>query len=506
MEINTLDRFISWVSPSAGVKRISKRMALEAYEAAAKGRRTSHWKHSKSSADADLMPSLELLRNTSRNMIRNNPYAFQAIEGLVTNSIGTGIRLDITSEVNESALEKFKSYWERWAEKPECDFDGAMNFYGIQGLAARSMFESGECLIVKRKLPSSARGVLNIRLQVLEPDFIDSNRTYDNTGNGNYIRQGIEYNQAGQRVAYWLFKEHPGNQFGFYLSSYRVPAEDVIHLYRTLRPGQQRGVPTGVASFLRLNDFSDYEDAELMAAKVAACFVAFVSGSPDAVNVGGADAEDRREKVAPGIIEHLKQGETVTFGTPRATSGQGEYARKSLQGSAAGYGVTYEIMTGDLSNVNFSSMRIGAIEFHKRMGDLQLNTFIPKMCDRVLQWVYEAVQLQESIPVDQLKADWTAPRREMMDVDKETKAMGNQILFGLTSWSEAVRELGFNPDALLKAIAKDQANFKKYGVKLTSDASNTPPPAQNPADSQGKTGENDDKEDPTEDPPAGKKK
>jgi len=473
IKINTLDRFIGWLSPGAGARRIAERMAFDQirdYDAAMKNRRTSHWKTTHTSADAEILPAIEQLRNVSRAMVRNNTYAFSAIEVLTTNVVGTGIRASITSE-NTSQLKRVKKYWKDWFGTTECDFMGQLSGYGIQSLSTRSMFESGECLIIKRKFNSKDNTLLPIRLQVLEPDFIDTHKYKPNTGVGDYISQGIEYNDRGQRIAYWLFDEHPGNLTGFYQTSKRWPAEDIIHLYRQLRPGQERGVPAGVSAFVRLNDFDDYEAAELMRQKIASCFAVFITGSPSGLpEKVDPNAPPPREKVAPGIIERLKPGETVTFAKPPSVAGYGEYSRKSLQGSAAGYGVTYEGLTGDYSNVNFSSGRMGWLEFFRKITELQSNTIIPKGCEKIFKWFLDAVYLKEGIDPRIISVDWTAPRREMIDITKETKAMAEQILNGITSWSEVARENGWNPDDLLEEIKSDQEKIKKAGVIITSDA------------------------------------
>jgi lambda family phage portal protein len=476
--MNILDKAIFAVMPVYGVKRMAARRAAEVirnYEAAAKNRRTSHWGHSSGSANAEIELSIESLRNVSRSMVRNNTYAFQAINTLATNVVGTGIRPNITVlGENEPLLNKVKKYWKDWAEKTECDFYRSLNFYGIQELSARGMFESGECLIVRRKMQSREGGVLPMKLQILEADFLDTHKTTDKIGSGNYITNGIEYNAKGQRVAYWLFSEHPGNRTGYYSVSERYLESDVIHLYRQLRPGQERGVPAGVSAFVRLNDFDDYENAELMRQKIASCYVAFVHGGTDGLPgvEDPTDPKEPRTKLAPGIIEHIDAGKQVTLSSPPTTNGQDGFSRQTLRGAAAGYELTYEQLSGDLSNVNFSSGRMGNIEQSKKTVNIQLNVFIPKVCERVFAWFLEAVFLKESLAINQITCDWTAPRREMIDVTKETQAIIDQILAGITSWDEAVREQGWNADDLALSIQKSQERFKKLGITVLSDASN----------------------------------
>ena len=42
----------------------------------------------------------------------------------------------------------------------------------------------------------------------------------------------------------------------------RVPAAEVMHLFRSLRPGQLRGVPWMANAFVRLWELDQYDDAE----------------------------------------------------------------------------------------------------------------------------------------------------------------------------------------------------------------------------------------------------
>lgn len=504
--MNGFEKIIGFLAPGIAIRRAMGRSALrqiESYEAAAKGRRTNHWRRTRNDADADIIPSLSWLRNTSRMIVRNNPYAFQAIESLVCNTVGDGIRPDFTGPAGMVKI--VKQYWKKHMESTQCDWTGQMNFYGQTSLGTRGMFESGGVLLIRRRIKAGI-GALPVKFQLLESDYIDLNKTdmgVPVNGRG-YIRHGLEYNNANQLVAYWLFKTHPGNQFGFYAQSERVPAEDVIYMYRTLRPGQDHGVPAGVSSFLRLNDFDDYEDAELMSKKISACYAVFISGGVTDLP-GGTDEKEPREKLAPGIIERLRPGETVSVATPQVSQGVSEFHRVKMLGVSVGYGTTYEKMTNDLVNVNLSSIRVGDIEHQRRITEVQRNTIIPKYCERVMRWFLEALSLVETIDIDKIDVSWTPPRRQMIDVDKETKALGNQILFGLNSWSEIARENGNNANELADEIAADQKMFKDKGIVLTSDASNTAAkPAPSPIDDTA-TNDNEPEQDTVEDVGSGGK-
>ena len=278
--MSALDKVIGYISPSAGLQRARARQALQlverSYDGAKTGRRTSGWTTGSASANAEISPAITLLRNRSRDLVRNNPYAAKAINSLVSNAIGIGIT---------PTLSDGQELWKKWAT--ECDADGQLDLYGLQMLAARTMRESGECLIrLRYRLPSDGLSV-PLQIQVLEPDYLD-NTKYENLPNGGWIQHGIEYDAIGKRAAYWLYKQHPGELSPALngLLSYRVPATDVFHLYEKTRPGQSRGVPVLAPSMLKMRDLDDYEEAELVRKGIEACFAAFVTTDADGMTMG----------------------------------------------------------------------------------------------------------------------------------------------------------------------------------------------------------------------------
>jgi lambda family phage portal protein len=217
----------------------------------------------------------------------------------------------------------------------------------------------------------------------------------------------------------------------------------------------------------------EYEDAQLVRQKIAACFSAFVQSTGEAPLA--RNDTPQHERLEPGIIQYLERGETVSFAAPPGAEGYGEYTKKVLQAIAAGYGITYEAMTGDLANVNFSSGRMGWLEFQRNISDLQFGMVIPQLCLPGFQWFIDSAKLAGKIastftaPV----VNWTPARREMIDPLKETQAIKEAILIGIQPWQEAVREQGYSPEQVLQMLKDDQDNFDRLGLKLTSDPRNS---------------------------------
>jgi lambda family phage portal protein len=247
------------------------------YDSAGQGRRAANWQVSNSGPVSSSLPGLQTLRNRSRHAVRNDPYASGVIDKQVANHIGTGI-VPKSQHPDAAIRAAIQTLWQDWTE--ESDADGLLDFYGQQALAARALFESGECLVRLRPRPLSQGLAVPLQLQLLEPELLPHDKN-EQAANGNLIRQGIEFNRAGQRVAYWMYPRHPGEQLGdgSANSPQRLVAGQILHLYEPLRPGQLRGVPHLSALLLRLKTLDEFDDAVLFRQEVANLFAGFIRKS-----------------------------------------------------------------------------------------------------------------------------------------------------------------------------------------------------------------------------------
>lgn len=471
--MNVVDKIVSFFSPDAGRKRMASRMVLDAmdkslrkFEAAAGGRRTDGWYSANTSTNADLVVSLSRLRARSKDLVRNNGYAKNGIGRIANNTVGTGI-IPTPKNVAKGVSKKIMEAWEIWGEKLDCDFDGKLNFYGLQKLVMRTVAKSGEC-IVRRVRSKYKEGAIPLELQVLEPDFIDSSKnTQQIAGKSSYSVNGVEYDADGKVKGYWLFSRHP---MEWVTESKLVPVEDLIHVYDVDDPGQNRGIPFLTASMLRMRDFDEYEDAQLLRQKIAACFSVFITENASLSPLNIEKPAEQLERVEPGIIEHLPPGKTVQFASPPPAEGYDKYSQQVLRAISAGIGTSYEALTNDLSNVNFSSGRMGWIEFQRNIEHWQWLMLIPVFCDKAWDWFVEAAALAGYVkPGTKIPVNWTAPRREMIDPVKETQALSDQVRNGFVSWWDAVKSLGENPSDILAQLVKDAKAFDEAGLKPVCD-------------------------------------
>lgn len=485
MKRNIIDKIADFVSPSWALDRLRARVTTDqvtglvaeleekrGYEGAALGRRTANWRTTPAGVNTENRSALRTLRDRSRDLVRNNPYAKKAVQVIGSNVVGTGIKA--AADLPTGRAKKINAAWNKWANSPACDFDGQRNLYGVQRAVMRAVVESGEALVVRKRLaPDEAKKYagLGIQLQILEGDYLDSGRDYMLAEGGGRIVQGVEFDATGRRVAYWLFKSHPGeNTLWGDRTSVRIPAEDVLHIYEVLRPGQVRGIPFGVSAMLRLRDYDEYEDAQLIRQKIAACYAVFYNGTEQ---LGSLQQEKENQgnlpnQIEPGTIEKLPAGSSVTIASPPPVIGYGEYSKAVLQAVAAAYGVTYEQITGDYSNVNYSSARMARLEFGSYVSELQ-EMLVVQFCAKVWDWFALSSFLVGTTSELGIAANWTVPARTMIDPAKEIKAIKEAVRAGFMSWSDAVLSLGYVPEDLREAIKSDNKAADSAKLQLTSD-------------------------------------
>lgn len=481
--MNALDSAISWFSPVAGLRRARARAALNvlekfAYEGAKTGRRTEGWTAGGGSANAEIGSSLTKLRERSRQILRDTPHGPKAVKVVCANLVGTGIT-PRTSTGNPNLDKQVSDLWSRWAE--EADADDQINLYGLQKLAVRTVFESGEAIVRYRPRRSEdGMATIPLQLQVMEPDHLDLSRTQE-LQNGGYILQGVEFDAIGTRVAYWLFKTHPGDMVSFRtgsLVSVRVPASEVLHIYDKQRAGQVRGVPWLAPVLLKMRDLDDYDEAELVRKKIESCFAAFVTQpeGEDGLPLGTTSTQEgtgtppnRIEQFEPGMIEYLKPGESVAFGNPKGEGGYSEYSKTQLRAIAAGLGITYEQLTGDLSNTNYSSYRAGQLDFRAWIEDFRWNAFMPMFCFPIWKRFIDTSIINGRLPVGEYPAKWTAPPFQSVQPLEDAKANEQKMRNGLLTLREAIVGEGFDPDEQFEEIAATNKLLDQLGIILDCD-------------------------------------
>lgn len=469
MAASLLDRVVAYVSPRRALARHVDRLRLKrAYEAASP---RDQWRPRRAgaSADADHQADAATLRAKARALVQNVPYVAAGLEALVANTIGTGIATYATG-VNAARM---NAAWARWCKV--CDADGRLDWAGIQAAAYRAMEQDGEVLIRLRPRLASDGLPVPLQIQLLEVDWIDTSRT---TGalSGGRIVNGIEYDQLGRVVAYWLWTSHPG-EAGVHLArmrreSQRVPAASIIHLYAPERPGQGRGITRLAPIIARVRDLQLYEDAELARKNLEARLSVLVSGDVNAlanppqwggqVDTNAQQTGDLGE-LRSGAITSLPPGLNVTTVAPNPAPGYVDSVKHHLHVIAVGMGVTYEQLTGDMREVNFSSARVRQADFRRQVESRQWLCVIPRMVEPVYQAFVDAGMLIGQWRTD-YACDHSTPKWEYVNPQQDAESELKLISSGLLTISESLRRRGYKPEAVFAELQSDFARLRELGV------------------------------------------
>ena len=437
--------------------------------AAAQDHRASAWAPSGGSATAEVGLAAATVARRARDAVRNDPYASRIVDLWTGNAVGAGITTRWPDNAHSRA-------WQRWVESTACDAEGRLDLYGLQALVMRAVVESGECFARFLMVSPSLTNPIGLRLQVLEADHLDTAR--NGMVEGAPTIQGIALGGAGEPVGYWLFPTHPGAWMlpGVGMASERVPASEVLHVYRKRRPGQLRDVSWLAPALLRLRDLGDYEAALLMKAKIEACLAAVVTEEGDEALTGAAagllrDAQGRAvESFEPGMILYRRGMGSVEVVNPSGGGSHAAFARRALEAAAVGTGLTYDQVSGDLTQANYSSLRAGKIEFRRLCEQVQYGMLIPMLVRPVAErfhaqgallglWGAEMPDGVSHVP----------PAHEMIDPLKDTTALIAQVRAGFVPQPEAVGAFGYDFRAAVEMIRAANALLDDAGLALDTD-------------------------------------
>ena len=386
-----LDNAIAAVAPSWALSRAVARIRLDAargYDAAQKGRRASSFRRDAGSANNEIGRALPALRARSRELVRNTFIGQRALDVLTSHVVGTdlSVRFDTGSDRQTRIVQALWSDWTR-----RCDIEGETNFNGLLSLAFRSMLEGGDSIIrmVDRRMTDGLP--VPMQLHVGEGDLIDETRdSAAITGRSQRARLGVELGDHDVRVGYWLFDQAPSEPGRVVVTpaSRLSPRADVVHLYNRLRAGQVRGVPIFAPVLMAARDYADFMDSVVVKARMEAAIGMIIETTDAASNLPATAvtnaAGDQEIAFRPGMAPRLKPGESMKAFAPASNTQFDPVSIATLQGIAAGIGLTYDQLTGDLRQANYSSLRAGKIEFRRLVASLQWNMLVPQVLDRIV--------------------------------------------------------------------------------------------------------------------------
>lgn len=465
-----LDRVVGWMSPARGLRRHFQRQALaRAYEAASP---MDKWKPRRAGAspDADHAADGKVLRDKARSLVQNVPYVAAGLRSLVANTVGTGIQRISRDTLQADAINTLHAEWSE-----VCDADGRLTLAALEALAYQAAEVDGEVLIRRRwRRPQDGLPV-PMQIQLLEIDWLDSSK--NGREGGDTVINGIQYDVLGRRVGYWLFEEHPGavqGVFGFPGTklgrSRMVPARDIIHFFAPNRPGQGRGF-TGLASIIAsARDLRLYMDAEIARKNLETRLAVVASG--DASLLAEADIEAASKaagelgSLPSGGIVGIPAGLNLNTVQPNAAPGYVDTVKFDLHLIAAGWGVPYEDMTGDMRQSTWTSARMRQQTYRREREMVQWLHVIPGLSKPIWRWFIEAAQLEGKARLrrEAFAVEFSTPRWEYTNPQQDVNADLALVAGGLMSPSELIRRRGYDPAKVLAELKDDIDAWKAAGL------------------------------------------
>lgn len=461
--------------------------------AAAKSTRTTTGLGSSgnTSADAELNLSLTQLRARSRQMVRDSAYAKRAKVVVVNNVIGSGVgmqaqvkgtRGDLRKDVNDG----IEAAWAEWCAADQCHTGGKLHFHDFERACMGQVFEAGE-VFVRKHYARVGMSQVPLCLELIEAERLAHNMVDPGAVNPNGdVRMGIEVDGFGRPIAYWIRQSHPGDLRMRSESDRfeRVPASDIFHLHIVDRWPQTRGEPWMHTALRKIDDLNEATASELAAVRASSYYFATIK-TGDSTNPLVDDTEADGGAVMdiePLTIQELKNGEELDFHAPnRPNAGLDSFLRHMLRETAAGLGVSYESISRDYSQSNYSSSRLALLEDRDLYKAFQLWWIRNFRQPLHRSWLQQAVLAGavESIPVAQYASDplkfaavMFKPRGwSWIDPTKEVTAYKEAIKAGLTSAGDVIAATadGRDIEDVVDALKRDRDLFKAAGITVDTD-------------------------------------
>lgn len=450
--MNIIDKIVNFFNPVEGMRReyarqLQSKLSVQnsGYsEGGASGTKRSlrEFNAESFSPVSDIDYNLQVLRERSRVLEMTSPLAAAAVNTTITKTVGSGLYVKPSIDyeflgISKEEAEEWEHTVERefllWSESKHCDASSCHNFYEMQDLIFRGMISNGDGFALIKHRDPTPYMPYGLRLQVIESDRIctpfggeETWETYNfnlvegrNSKTGNRVISGIEVDEDGKKIAYYICNKYPNEYIRIYdrlrkwvrVEAYgkRTGNPNVLHLYTATRAGAYRGVPLLAIAIEPLKQLTRYSEAELMASVIASMFSIFITTNDSAAaNPLGegmknpfqlnntAEAVSRRTDVneismGNGAIATLENGEHIEIANPaRPNSNYDSFVLSVYKQIGAALEIPYEVLLKSYTS-SYSASRAALLEaaeaFKKRRSYIE-NDFCQPAYE---MWLAEAV-------------------------------------------------------------------------------------------------------------------
>jgi len=481
------EKFMVKIAPKYAVTRYRARAALELarYRGADQTRLRADWIISQDRATPGSW-ELNTLRKRSRDLNRNDAVASGATETMAMNIIGQGLRpqariraeyLGISQERAAEIQRQAETVWDSWT--PNADAANRLDFSEIQFVALRKIIEDGETIAIPVMATEKWRPIKRA-IELIESDRLGSMKGKDFTANDT----GIEVGDRGQPVKYHITRKDPAKPG--VLDETVINARDsrgrlkILHVFPTKRPGQLRGIPYFAPVLTHFKDLADYMEAEVVAARVAACLAVFITkeGAFDMATGAATSAESstshRVQGIEPGLVGYLEPGENINVVDPKRPGDSFEpFIEGLLRMIGMALGIPYEVLAKDFSKTNYSSARAALLE-GRRMFTTWRSWFSRRFCQVIYDLVLEEAFLRGHFDVPEFykyraeytRTVWIGGSWGWVDPVKEVEASRKAIDYGLSTLAEEAAGQGRDWEEIIDQQAREYERAENKGVPI----------------------------------------
>jgi len=466
--------------------RPPRRDSRRSYDAAATNRHNAnHWLYADArDADSIIFADLATLRNRCRYEQRNNCYASGIADTLSDDLVGTGPAPQIDSgdaDFDKELEDKFAL----WCG--HCDIRGEESLQDMLWQACGiEQCQSGEAFLVmqtaagaEKKWPAINKKEVTLRLQLVESDRIATpGDLFGQAFVSDKIRNGIEVDENGRRLFYYILKKHPGSQFavGGFGGYDKVPAAYVIHLYRLKRAGQTRGVPLftpalGIFAQLRRFTLATLNAAE-QAANIAGVMESEPGGDQEDVTVAGDEVEIPRNSLL-GLPVGTKMAQ-LKAEHPAGT--YKEFKQELLNEAARCVSMPFNVAAANSSGYNYASGRLDHQSYFKSIKTAR-GWITRKVLKRIFSaWYAEALLLPgffRGRAKKQIRLQWFWPGFEHVDPVKEAVAQKHRLANHTTTLAAEYASQGKDWEREIRQSKKEIDLLQELGIIAANETAKT---------------------------------
>jgi lambda family phage portal protein len=487
-EIAATDAVVTQSRTSRRKQALAQRM----YATARNTRSTGGWTSGDTSADAELLTSLSTIRARCRALVRDSSYAKRAKTIVVNNVVGSGIGMQAQVKTSRDTLndrvnDDIEAAWLEWSEAENCHTGGRLGFESFERALMAQVFEAGE-VFVRLHQRSFGPMLLPLSLELIEAERLADDLSIGTVTveKGNHFRLGVECDEFYRPVAYFFRTRHRGEvRFSDYGPGAveRVPAAEIIHLAVIDRWPQTRGEPWMHTAAVRLNDMDGYSEAEILRARSQAVRMGIIESGEDPTSMAEEQDDGSFEvNLEPNTIQRLNPGEKWIDSSPNAPNpNMDPFMRYMLREICAGIGPSYESVSRDYSQSNYSSSRLALLDDRDLWKFIQ-TWFVRDFRRKVHRaWLQQAVlsRKTQAIAVGEyvlnprkFEAVLFKPRGwSWIDPTKEVEAYKEAIKAGFTTRTDVIAQTanGLDIEDVDATRERELRMAKEHGLEFDTD-------------------------------------